>query len=237
MGRLKFLPLIFLLLPLLQAEEKTRSVLFPDAVSLESRLYSEIYSEEGESASLWDLTLMPTLHFHTENRMEIAPYLLFRIEMESNEEGVVDTSTVATELNRLSLGVGTGFYWNLIDTNYIDLISGFRPEAMVMFPQWGSSSPTGTVEWDPGYGSFVGMVDIPVGLEVNPIERLSIRVWVEMLRIGFRVDEEYFEDNSLNRYITCFSYSPFWDSDWTPDTYEDWIPYATPISFSLIWSL
>ncbi|MDC7222622.1 MAG: hypothetical protein PQJ60_02710 [Spirochaetales bacterium] len=246
MVRLRLLPLFLLLsLPFLAAEENEQNGLEKgleafsqfEAFSLESRIYGELYSEDSEGAYQWDLSFMPTLHYAMGEKMEFAPYLLFRIEMESNDEGIVDTDVVHTDLNRLTLGAGAGFYWTLIDTNHIDILTGFSPEVMVIFPQWGDSSPTGYYSFDPGYGSLACTVDVPLGFSVNPSDRLTFRLWVEMIRMGAKWDEEYYQDDIIDRTITFFSYSPFWNEDWTPSTYDDWIPYPSPVSFSFIWNL
>ncbi|MDC7219177.1 MAG: hypothetical protein PQJ59_04500 [Spirochaetales bacterium] len=229
----RFIPLLFLLVFSLTAEEKDRKM---TAFSLETRLYNEMYSFDEGGAYKWDVTLMPTVHFKAKGGMEFAPYLLGRFEIDSNEEEVVDTDIIDSDLYRISLGAGAGFYWNLIETKYFNFISGFSPEFQIMFPQWGGDSPTGEYNYDPAYGAFATMIDVPMALEFKPFEHLSFRMWVEMLRLGFRLDEEYYNDDQIERNLTFFSYSPFWNADWTAESSEDWIPYPTPISFSLIWS-
>ncbi len=231
--------LMFFLTPLFlvtaeDGKEKGQG-LIKKGFGMETRLYSALYSDNGEGAFKWDMTLMPTLHYQTENNLEFAPYLLVRYEKDSNEELIVNTDTVHTDLNRLSVGLGSGFYWTFVESRAINVLSGFRTEFLVIFPQWGSSSPTG-YNFDPGRGAITGTVDIPLGFEVNPFSRLHVRIWMEALRLGLRWDEEYYRDDIIDRTITFFSYSPFWTSDWAPSSNSDWVPYPTPISFSFIWA-
>lgn len=229
----KILPLMLLILStVLWAEEQKGSL---EGVSLESRIYNETYSDNEGGAYNWDVTLMPTLHFSTKGPMEIAPYLLVRYEIESNEETIVDTNKIQTDLRRLSLGIGSGFYWNLVDMEYIDVITGFRSEVQIFLPERGASAPTGYYNVDPATGTMSLMVDIPIGLEMNPFNNLSFRIWTEALRLGIRLDENYYRDDIKERTITFFSYSPFWTANWAPETKKDWHSFAIPISISWIW--
>lgn len=205
------LPTLFLILTLLPAAADKGTNIALEAVSLETRLSGAIYGENDQQASEWDMTFMPTLHFRSQNSLETAPYLLVRYENETDSEDIQNSNpAIATDLSRLSLGMGCGFYWYFVQSSYINLISGFRPEIRVEFPQWGESSPTGYY-YDPGIGACIASVAIPIGLEFGPWGRLRFRLWMEPLRFNGRWDEEYYRDDIIDRTISFFAESPFWN--------------------------
>ena len=175
----RLLPLALFLLPLLTLQAQDGNS-FADkralkGISLESRIYIYAHSEDDQSAFKGDFTFMPTLHYQTEGNLEITPYLLVRYEVERDENRIQESNPeIYTELNRLSIGAGTGLYWRFIETNSIDILSGFRPELLIGFPQWGRNAPTGYYNFDPGKGSIAGTVDIPLGFEVNPFDSFYV---------------------------------------------------------------
>jgi hypothetical protein len=205
---------LFLLvsLPQLFAEEEAPSKL--KGLSLETRLSGAVYGENELSAAAWDMTFMPTMHFRTEGKLEIAPYLLVRYQNETDPDHYKGSNPeIYTDLNRLSLGIGAGLYWDFLKNPWFHVLSGFRPEFFVEFPQWGDSAPTGYYNFDPGIGALVGSVAIPLGFEFNTDGRLGFRFWMECLRFNARWDENYYRDDIIERTVTLFADSPFWGGE------------------------
>jgi len=215
MAKRLFLTLnLFLLLPffILSAEEKAPSNL--KGLGLEIRLSGSVYGENDLRAAVWDMTFMPTMHFRTEGKLEIAPYILVRYQNETDSDHYKDSNPeIYTDLNRLSVGVGAGLYWDFLKNPWFHVLSGFRPEFLVEFPQWGDSAPTGFYNFDPGIGALVGSIAIPLGFEFNTDGRLGFRFWMECLRFNARWDEEYYRDDIIDRTISLYAESPFWDGE------------------------
>ncbi len=225
MPRRPLLLLPILLLTVFQLNGETGAPTLK-GVSLESRFYGALYNENDLSASKWDVTFMPTLHYRTEGDMEMAPYLLVRYQNESDPDSIRNSNPeIVADLNRLSFGMGCGLYWNFVDAPFLKLISGFRPEFLVEFPQWGDNAPTGIDNIDPGIGALAGSVSLPLGFEFGPWGPLRVRLWLETLRFNARWDEEYYRDDIIDRTITFYAESPFWSGD------------ARGLSFSLLFGL
>ncbi len=211
---------LFLLLPffILSAEEKAPSNL--KGLGMETRLSGAVYGENELSAAAWDMTFMPTMHFRTEGKLEIAPYLLVRYQNETDPDDIQNSNPqISEDLNRLSIGVGCGLYWDFLKNPWFYVLSGFRPEFKVEFPQWGNQAPTGyydighSIGYDPGLGALVGSIAIPLGFEFSPDGRLGVRLWMECLRFNARWDENYYRDDIIERTISLYAESPFWDGE------------------------